>query len=298
MNQTIRVQSPPPPQKKGGADKTAQMIATIRDDLRFNRLFLPALPEVAIRLRKTVDEPGASAAQIAKAISADPAISARLLQVANAALYRGRQPVDSIQGAIARLGVDMVRNLVFTLVMEQLYKCKTSGKTKQMQITIWKHSVSVAALSGVIAAKFTTLGKDEAMLGGLVHDIGTLPILVRAATIPELDNNEALLQTVLDEMHAEVGTLIVETWSFPESLRRCVTSHECYDEVTSADIDICDIVALADLCSHPADERNELIADFDSLPALRKLGLDGSAVLSVINDAQAEIREIEQLLLH
>ncbi|KAF0193257.1 MAG: metal-dependent hydrolase HDOD [Gammaproteobacteria bacterium] len=280
-----------------GFTKKTQIIDAIRADLSCNRLTLPALPEVVVKMRKTVDDPAASAAQMAKAISAEPAIATRLLQVANAALYRSRTRVDSIQGAIARLGLKMVRNLVCTLVMEQLYKVRTSEKIRQMQISIWRHSVSVAALSSVLAARFTSLGKDEAMLGGLVHDIGKLPILARAATIPELGNDDELLQAVLDDMHGEVGKLVLETWHFPESLVRCVARHEQYDDIASPEIDICDVVTLANLCSHPLAVRERMIADFDRLPVLEKLELDAATLIGLINEAQPEIHEIEQLLI-
>lgn len=279
-----------------GSAKKTLILDAIRDDLRFNRLVLPALPEIALRMRKTVDDPAATAEQMARVIGAEPAISARLLQVANATLYRGRTAVHSVQAAIARLGIKMVRNLVCALVMEQLYKVRTSEKIRQTQIGIWKHSVRVAALSSLLAGKLTNLSKDEAMLGGLVHDIGKLPILTRAASVPGLAEDGQLLQTVLGELHIEIGNMVLSAWRFPEALVRCIDRHEQYDDSGSQELEICDVVTLANLCSHPAAVRDGMIKNFDSLPALRKLEIDAKTLLDLIAEVQPEVREIEQLL--
>ncbi len=72
-------------------------------DLESGHLQLPTLPEVALRVRDVVDDEDANAGQIADIIGQDAALSARLLQVANSPLYRGRQEIDRLSMVIARL---------------------------------------------------------------------------------------------------------------------------------------------------------------------------------------------------
>ncbi|MFV2031163.1 MAG: HDOD domain-containing protein [Gammaproteobacteria bacterium] len=80
------------------------------------------MPEVAIRVRETVDDEEASITQVAQIIETDAALSARIIQVANSALYRGLSSADNVQSAVMRMGLITVRNLATSLVMKQLFQ--------------------------------------------------------------------------------------------------------------------------------------------------------------------------------
>ena len=90
----------------------ADLADEIRADIESNRIQLPTLPEVALKVRDEVERENTDAHTIAKMVGNDAALSARLLQVANSPLYRGRVEIDSIQQAVTRLGLKMVRSLV------------------------------------------------------------------------------------------------------------------------------------------------------------------------------------------
>ena len=78
------------------AAKANNLAQEIRDDIEHNRIQLPTLPEVALRVRDEVESENSNAGAIARMVASDPALSARLLQVANSPLYRGRVEIDSI----------------------------------------------------------------------------------------------------------------------------------------------------------------------------------------------------------
>ena len=96
-------------------DTEEQILAGFLDDLENSRLILPTLPEVALQVRDAVESDKASAGEIAKIISMDAALSARLLQVCNIPLYRTRRTGEDLQTAVARLGNIQVRHLVSSL---------------------------------------------------------------------------------------------------------------------------------------------------------------------------------------
>lgn len=278
------------------AAATREMMRCIRDELASNRILLPALPEIAARAREAVADPAASAARMAKIIGADPALAARLLQVANTASYRGRAAVTSIQGAIARLGVKMVRNLVTALVMEQLYKVKLNEKLRTVQREVWKHSIRVAALSSVLASRLTHLPKDEALLGGLLHDVGKLPVLRYAETLPELLANDALLHATLDELHNEIGALLLTKWELPDALVQCALHHGQVSDTASSEVALHDIVTLANICSHSDRGASLDEPSTEQLPVLAKLAIDSATLAEILREGAREIREVEQLL--
>lgn len=77
-------------------DDVNQFLAKLERAIAQNKITLPTLPEVALRVRDVVERETASAREVAQVVSTDAAVTARLLQVVNSPLYRGRMPVDNI----------------------------------------------------------------------------------------------------------------------------------------------------------------------------------------------------------
>src|SRR3569623_2983947 len=116
------------------------------DDLNANRVTLPSLPEVAMRVRKLVQDPNVTAVQVEKVINTDVVLSTRLLKVVNSPAYRASSPIDNLRMAVTRLGTDKIRNLVTSLVMEQLYQSQaTQPIIKNYLKTFWQHNTRVVS---------------------------------------------------------------------------------------------------------------------------------------------------------
>lgn len=271
-----------------------RFVSELLDDIKHNRLKLPILPEVAFKVREAVNDPNAAAAQIAKAVSSDASIAARLLQVANSPLYRGTAAISNLQSAIARLGAPLVRNLVTSLILKQLFQTKSPALKARMQ-TLWEHSTQVAAISHVLARKLTRLKADEAMLAGLIHDIGVLPILVKTENEPELAGDAKQLDEVIDKLHAPIGRLILEAWKFPPELVAVAAEHENLARV-SEQLDYTDVVTVANLHSYLGSKHRHAQVKFTDVPAFTKLGLTPETSVATLEEAAAEMKEVKSLL--
>lgn len=271
-----------------------QFVGEMLDDLKNNRLKLPVLPEVALKVREAVNNPDAAAATIAKAVSSDASIAARLLQVANSPLYRGAAAIGNVQNAIARLGPPLVRNLVTSLLLKQLFQTKSPVLKARMQ-KLWEHSTQVAAISHVLARKLTRLKSDEAMLAGLIHDIGVLPILVKAEGSPALLQNPALLEELVTKLHASVGRLILEAWKFPPQLVAVAAEHENLARI-SDEVDYTDVVTVANLHSYLGTTHPHAGVKFADVPAFTKLGLTPETSVAALEEAAGEMKEVKSLL--
>ncbi|MFW5450719.1 MAG: HDOD domain-containing protein [Methylophagaceae bacterium] len=259
-------------------------------DLESGTLVLPTLPEVALQVREVVDDPDATAAQLAAIIVTDAALSARLMKVANSALYRGRLAVESVQMAVSRLGLTMVRNLVTSLVMEQMFQATSNRLDKRLH-NLWKHSTEVAAISQVLAANQPGIKTDEAMLAGLIHDIGILPILMKAEEKPDLLQNSALLDEVLASLHPRVGEAILKNWEFPESLIAVAAEHENLNRNSANGPDLVDIVQVASLQTYANTEKAldpEILA---KVPAFAKLGVETGISVVELDENSEEYAE-------
>lgn len=271
-----------------------QFVTSMLDDIKLNRVKLPILPEVAIRVRDAVNEQDSSAGKVAKIVGSDAALASRLLQVANSPLFRGASKIESVQNAIARLGVPQVRSLVTSLIMKQLYQTKSGILKKRMQ-QLWEHSTEVAAICHVLARKFTKLKPDEAMLAGLIHDIGVLPILVKAETVPELATNETALDEVINKLHAPIGRMILEAWKFPAELAAVAAQHEDL-QYNSEKADYVDVVIVANLHSYIGSNHRHAGGNWSTIPAFAKLNLTPDQSIQALEEAKDAMAEMKALL--
>lgn len=259
-------------------------------DLENGSLVLPTLPEVALKVRDVVDDPDATAAKLADIIITDPALSTRLLKVANSALYRGRIPVESVQMAVSRLGLTMVRNLVTSLVMEQMFQA-TSNKIEKRLHDLWNHCIEVAAISQVIATKQPGIKADEAMLAGLIHNIGVLPILLKAEDSPAILQDPALLDSLISRLHTRIGAAILKNWKFPESLIAVAAEYENYDRDSDGPPDLVDIIQVAVIQSYTNTDKALSDEQLQNIKAFTRLNIDTNINVVELDENSAEYAE-------
>ncbi len=272
------------------------ILSKFLDDLNHDRLTLPTLPEIALKVREVVQDPDASIARIAVVVGSDPVLSAKLLQVANSAAYRATRPIENLQSAIARLGLTVVRNIVTAMVMEQLYQESRNPEVTRHLKRLWLHSTRVGAISHVMARKFTRLKPDQAMLAGLIHDIGAIPVVCEGENVPELLEDEARLQRIVHKLHTLIGTSILDEWNFPQELIDVVAEHENLTRDSGPEIDYVDIVTVANLHSHLGSDHPLGRVDWSTVPAFTKLGLTPEESIEAMEEAQEEIEIIQSLL--
>lgn len=270
-------------------------LANFLDDLNRNRVVLPTLPEVAVQVRKLVNDPNATDRQIARLIGTDPALTARLLKVVNSPLYRSHEKIENLQNAVTRLGAEQVRNLVTALVMQQLYQAKGTQLTKQRLKTLWSHSAKVATLSYVLARRLTQLQPDQALLGGLIHDIGVLPILRRAEAYPLLANDPEALEEVIKHLHTIIGPFILDEWNFSPELVAVTSQHEDLWRSEGPEVGYVDVVMVANLHSYLGTQHYLTQKDWSDIPAFTKLGLTPEETIKVLEEAREELQEVRSL---
>lgn len=241
--------------------------------LRSDKLVLPTLPEMALKVRDVVSDENSSLADVAKVINRDPALAARLIQLANSPLLKSRVPIESVDMAVMRMGASMVKNIVTAMVMEQLFQA-THEVTDRKLRQCWKHASEVSSIAVGIALQYPHYAADQAMLAGLVHDIGILPILTMAEDHPELLQDESKLDDLIQRAHPFVGQAILKHWNFPEALTLVPREHENLAYESMDKPDYVDLIIVANLQSDR--NRGRLPADLKTIPAFRKLGLEDS----------------------
>lgn len=281
----------------GNAYVEEEFLRELLEDLEHDRLVLPTLPEVALKVRDVVEDENATTNQIAAAIKTDAALSARLIKVANSALLRASQPIETLEAAITRMGNTMLRNLVSSMVMQQMFQA-TSDVTDTRLRAVWEHSTEVAAISCALASMLPRIQKDQALLAGLVHDIGKLPILARAEEMPELLEDEAALDKILGKLHTRVGETILDKWNFPLEIVAVAAEHENLKRDSGSVIDYVDVVMVANLQSYIGTDSPKARVNLSQVPAFVKMGLDPEVSVVDIEGVAEEIQEVKGLLSH
>ncbi len=273
----------------------ANFLNELMTDLENDRLVLPTLPEVALKVRDTLEDENASLADVAKVITSDAALSARLIQIANSPLLRASRQIESVEAAVTRMGSDMVRNLVTSIAMEQMFQATTDATDKRLRQT-WEHSTEVAAISHALASQFTKLKPDQALLAGLVHDIGILPILTRAEDYPELLADEPMLDRIIRQAHTRLGAAILTKWNFPAELIAVAADHETLDRNPAGDVDYVDVVIAANLQSVFGTDHPLGAVDWSGVPAFARLGIATDVSVVEMDETSAQIEEVKSAL--
>jgi len=276
------------------SDVAAQVVAQLMQELESDKLVLPSLPEVALRIREAIEDPKVDSAKIAKVISSDAGLTARLIQVANSPLVRGNRNIDGLEMAVVRMGNTMVKNVANSLIVKQMFQPTTELSDKKFR-AFWEHSTQVAAISHALAG-FARLKPDLAMLAGLLHDIGALPIIKYAEDHEALVNDEALLDQVIKSVHCKIGGEMLRRWEFPKEIIEVAAQHEDIYRAGGAKADYVDVVIVANLQSYMGGEHELAKADFAKVSAFAKVGLASDVNIIDLDDQGDSIREVQQAL--
>jgi HD-like signal output (HDOD) protein len=266
------------------------LVANLEHALDHRDLKLPSLPEVALKIRRALASDDVSLKEIARLLGADPALAARMLRVANSAMfYRGNRPITSLSVAVSQLGQKMVRNVALSFAAQQVFLGYGSRPLRDLVSAVWAHSVHSAVIAHALARVRTTLNPDEAFLAGLLHEVGKLYILMRAKDIGPALQADAL-KSVLGGWHARVGRAVIETWELPAELAVAVGDHE------TLSLEVADpptLTAVLAVANYLAEHSEAALADPDfhaKAPSFGALAMDKRTFDWLIRSADVDVR--------
>ncbi len=264
----------------------------IKELLQSDRLILPTLPEIALKAREVAQDPDVTALGLSKVVQNDPALSARLIRVANSPMMRGQRKIDDLQQAIARMGMVFAGNLISALAMRQMFQA-TSSTVDHLMHQVWSHSTQVAGIASILCKHYTRLRPDQATLAGLVHQIGILPLLSFAEMRPEVLGGGFTLTRIVEHLHPEIGETILQMWEFPAELVAVPKGHLDLERQVPQ-VDYIDLVTVANLESIHGTNQALAQVDLERVTAFARLGIKPET----LGDAEilAEKKEAAQAL--
>lgn len=255
-------------------------------------LNIPSLPDVAIKLRNAMQNE-AGIADVVKIIQHDPVFSAKLIGLANCPLYLGAIPVKSCHEAVTRIGLNATRNLVISLSINRIFKTNSPVIKKYLD-DIWKESLSISIICYVLATITKQVNPEEALLAGLISNIGCIPFLSFAANFPKEYCTESDIEHALPYVKGPVGYKVLRDWGFVEEYLKIPLYVDDWYQNTSVELNLTDIVVLSRLHSKIGQKNMSDLPVISSIPAackLKNFSLSPELSLNILHEAKHQIND-------
>lgn len=281
-------------QKKNSILEAVQQII---DRFKENKLDLPVLPKVVMEIQKAIRNPIATTDDIAKLIEQDAVMSLRLITIANSAVYRGVDKVQTVRLAVPRLGIKQTQSVVSTIANKGLYKSSNEQFMTLLE-KLWAHSLATAYAARSIGEKLKHEDVEKLYLMGLFHDIGKA-LLLRGMDIifsksPSV--NMAELTTAVQEAHSGFGSAILQRWGFTEDFVRTANMHneEKFFPTTQKEILI---INLASMLTRKIGFSlfNDEALDLSAVESAKLLELDAAALTAVCEETTKKMNDTSNI---
>ena len=215
----------------------AQIVMSLAKELNTDRIELPGFPDVVARIQRALADEKTSSKDVVKLVASEPALAARLVQLANSVAFNksGRE-VSDLKSAINSLGYNIVRSQATTFAMRQMEQLEWLKPIRPVLADIWKTSNGVAALSFAVAKQVPGVKPDESMATGLFHLIGKLYLFARARQESINPGEIADWEKALNEWHMTIARTILDHWKIPARVAEAVENQNAIFDADSRDL--------------------------------------------------------------
>jgi len=271
--------------------KQQAIVVDVLAELEADRLDLPVLPEVVLKIREILADPDSSTGQLVQLLSTDIVISLYIIKAANSAAFCSGRPVGNLYEAIPRLGLKMLYSMVMNIALTKLFKAN-SPLIKKKLVELIDRSRKVATNCYVLAKKKKHLKAEDAMLAGLVTEIGALPLYLYAdRNCPEIDSET--LENLINIFSAPIGFRLLQNWNFPDELVDVVTAQ--LDLRIQPHSDVADYVDVVTMAKLQTQETSEPFTWTNILSA-EKLGYYSGDCKNFLANHKEQFAEVNALL--
>ncbi len=276
-------------------------------DMLSRQCSLPPFPDIITRLQKIIHDPHTGIPEISELIKMDPALSGRVLNLANSVYYNtGLQKIKALTTAINKLGLIKIKHIVYSMELTKLFdNCKALD-----YFQFWRHSLSVAIFTQHLSRYINTSEdvQDTAYLAGLMHDVG---IMVFVCLIPEEyaeftemihDREDTLEQHEKNRFnidHQELGALFIKKWWLvDDEIVNAVRYHHFPFRGVKKELQCEQLVNIADgICNSQGFTNGlECCHGFFREGAWQEIGLSLTNVENIISDVDRSMEQTMDLL--
>ena len=198
-------------------EKMRDIVARLAAEAANGEMVFATHAEMALRVRRALDDPDCSLDQLAKLVRAEPLLAARVVAMANSVVYNrsGRATTD-IRQAVSSIGFKALSNLAMALIVRQMEETSKDNAHRALAARLWEHTAHVASLAYVLARRVTRQDPDTAFFAGIVHEVGGFFLISRAASFPGLLDGP--LQGWYRSGEVRLGRALLKALSVPQAV--------------------------------------------------------------------------------
>jgi HD-like signal output (HDOD) protein len=264
----------------------SEFLTSLVAELKASRVELPSWSKVTERARTALARAEIDNDELARLMGAEAGLAVRVLTVANSALFtRGGRPLSDLKVAILRIGHDNLRSTVYAYALAQLRQAPRLQHLRAALQQLWQESTTVAALTRLLAIRTGAADADEALLAGLLHNIGKIYILARLDDAAAVALDEHGRTALLLGWHARVGALVAANWQLADGLCAAIRDQEVLGAADSGQNSLGAVLAAAVVGANAAGSPAESAA---LLAGYTRFGLDAAGWLALLEQAGAE----------
>jgi HD-like signal output (HDOD) protein len=273
-----------------------QFVQDLAKELSHGNVDLPGFPRVFAQVCRALDDPTNTNERTAKIVGAEPTLAARILALSNSASFTvSGKPISELRSAVTRLGSNSIRAATSSFAVAQVKRQSSVIPVYSRLEELWQRSTHLAALCSVIG-RVTKVNPDEALLTGLLHGVGSLYLLVHAASYPALLSEDGTLVELMLDWNAQITKSILENWSFPDNIVEAAGEQDDQERKHSGAADLADVLICAKTLVDCGMDRGQVEERYHHVPAFAKLGLTMDQYTTVIEQAQLQIAAVREAL--
>jgi HD-like signal output (HDOD) protein len=281
------------PQERAAALAFLQQLAS---EVSEGSIDLPCFPDVVIRISTALADPNTTADRVVTIVGAEPRLAARILQSANSAAFNtSGKPVTDLRAAVTRLGHQMVQGTAMSYAMQQMKNEASLRSIVQPLTELWNTSIAVASISRIVA-KRTKLNADEAFLTGLLHGIGNLYIMARAATQATGLGNEHSWMDLLAGWQAAIGKAVLESWGFAEEMCDAVGEQADHERRWKHEAGLSDVLIASLVLAEALKTPERAATVTDGINAFLTVRVKAEDCPSILSEAEKQIGLVHEAL--
>jgi HD-like signal output (HDOD) protein len=275
--------------------RKAQIVLQIHKDLLAGKLELPALPKIALKVKEVAADPDSDIFRLSLVAQSDPAFCGYLIEVSNSPLFRGSQAIKSVLNAINRVGLEGVKKLALSYAIKAVFSVENKALAKYLK-SVWQQTTYTSSLAQVMARRSKTIDPEQALLAGLLQNIGELPLLFKALNYPDLMKSPKGLLALQNHYAGNIGACVLKQWQLEPEFINVTRNRNNWMRQHNGPADITDLLILARLHSFVGTPHMRKLPRLNQIPAFAKLDLGElgpKESFEFIEEAKDEIKQIQ-----
>ena len=277
--------------------ETSSLFDDLEGDILADRLKLPSLPDHALRVRAAIGHAAADSRKVADLLAADPALAAKILKVANSPLCRGESTVNNLRDAVNRIGMFTVGELVVCFSLKDLFNANSPSLRERFGELVIE-AVRIGATASVIAPRVAGIAAEQALVAGLLSNIGAYVVLERLSQQPLLLKDDTRVERALATYTARLGKIICRHWQLGDAVVEAVGHVSDWSYAVEGDARLAEVVICARYHSLISLRKTQQLPKPETVRAMRVLGGTVTPQLSVeiIREARVRVDALQQAL--